>query len=111
GRLALGDRPINLFHPPGGEQRAKPPQRLRMTAEHEAAAGVAVKPMGESRRLRQAEAQNVEAAFETGTAAGAGMHGNPRGLVDDQNEPVPVEDAVGERVPDDAPLSLPLPAW
>jgi len=54
-----------------------------MAAEHEAAAGVPIKPMGEGRRVRQAKTQAVEAAFEIGTAAGAGMHGNARGFVDD----------------------------
>ena len=96
GGLALDDGPIDLLDLPAGEQRAEPPQRLRMPAEHQAAAGVAVEPMGERRRVRQAEAQLIEAAFEIRTAAGAGMHRNPRRLVDDQDQPVAIKDAIGK---------------
>jgi hypothetical protein len=40
--------------------------------------------MGKTRRVRQAEAQRIEAAFEIRPPAGTGMHGDPRRLVDDQ---------------------------
>jgi hypothetical protein len=52
--------------------------------------------MGECRRVRQAKAQLIKAAFEIGAAAGAGMHGNPSRLVDDEDESVAVENALGE---------------
>src|SRR5262249_34650365 len=77
--------------------RAEPAQRLRMSAEHKTAAGVAVEPMGERRSVRQAKAQPTEAAFEIRTAAGTGMHRNPCRLVDNQYEPVAIEHAIGQR--------------
>jgi hypothetical protein len=50
--------------------------------QHKAAAGVAIESVSERRRVRQAEAQLVEPAFEIWTPAGAGMDGNPGRLVD-----------------------------
>ena len=41
--------------------------------------------------MRQAKAQVVEPALEIGFAAGAGVHGNPRRLVDYQNKAVATE--------------------
>src|SRR6202022_1255854 len=108
GRLALDDRPIDFFDLAAGKQRAQPPQRFRMAAEYEAAAGVPIDPMGEGRRSRQAKTQAIEAAFEIGTAAGAGMHRNPRGLVDDQDQPIAIENPSGQRFPQSTRHS-PLP--
>ena len=70
-----------------------------MPAEHETAAGVAVEPMGERRRIWQTETQRIEAAFEIRTTAGTGVHGNPRRLVDDQDQPIPVQNTVCEHTP------------
>ena len=53
--------------------------------------------------MRQPEAQRVKAAFEIGAAAGAGVHGDPRGLIDDQYQPVAVEHALGKRIPEQCP--------
>src|ERR1700758_1582194 len=70
-----------------------------MPTEDEAAAGVAIEPVGKARRMRQAEAQRIEPAFESRSTAGTGMHRNPRRLVDHQYEPVAIEDAVVEVAP------------
>jgi hypothetical protein len=53
--------------------------------------------VGERRRVRQTEAQFVEPAFEIGTAAGPGVDGNAGRLVDDDDQAVTIEDAVGKR--------------
>ena len=71
-----------------------------MPAEDEAAAGIAIEPMGKTRRVRQPEAQRIEAAFEVRTTARTGMHRDPRRLVDDQYETVAIEDAVRQRTSD-----------
>src|SRR5438270_1055473 len=99
GWAILNDGPIDFLHRPAGEQRAQPPQRLRVPPQHQTAAGVAIETVRERRRVRQAEAQLVELAFEIGTAAGAGMHGNPGRLVDDDDQTVAIKDAVGELPP------------
>jgi hypothetical protein len=52
--------------------------------------------MGEGRRMRQAKPQAVEAAFEIRTAARTGVHRDPRWLVDDQYQPIAIEDTGGE---------------
>src|SRR6516162_5007429 len=44
-RPALDDGPIDLSHSPAGEQDAEPPQRFRMAAQHQAAAGIAIEAM------------------------------------------------------------------
>ncbi len=62
-------------------------------AEHEAAGGVAVEPMGERGPARQAEFQRLEALFQIFAAFGATMHGDARRLVDDQHHPVAVDEA------------------
>jgi hypothetical protein len=64
-----------------------------MTAEHQAAGGVAVEAMGERGRARQAEAQRVEMILEIVAALGAAMHGQTRRLVDDEHQPVSIEQA------------------
>src|SRR5262252_7906298 len=64
-----------------------------MAAEHEAAGGVLVQPVGEHRRPRQAEAQRVEGGFQIGAALGPAMHRQARRLVDHQHQPVAVKHA------------------
>ena len=98
--LAFDHGPIDLFDEPAGKQRAEAAQRLWMPTEDEAAAGITIEPMGKVRRIRQAKAQFIEAAFEIATTAGTGMDRDPRGLVDDQNETVTIEDAVRQRTSD-----------
>ena len=63
--------------------------------------------MGKRRRVWQAEAQLGEPAFEIGAAAGAGMHGNPGRLVDDQDETVAIKNAICQPPP--LALRGPLP--
>src|SRR3546814_19100906 len=75
-------------------------QRLAVAAEDQAAAGVAVEPVGETRRPRQAEAQHVEALLHVDAAAGAGMHRHSRRLVEHQHQAVAVEHPVLERKSD-----------
>ena len=59
-RPALDHRPVGLADAAALEQPAELGQRLAVAAEHEAAGGVAVEPVRERRRARQAEAQRVE---------------------------------------------------
>ncbi len=59
-RRALDDGPIGLGDGAVLEQLAEARQRLAVAAEHEAAGGVAVEPVRQCRRARQAEAQRVE---------------------------------------------------
>ncbi len=68
-------------------------ERLAVAAEHQAAGGVAIKPMGERRRARQAVAQRVEKILQARAALGAAMHGKARRLVDHQHQAVAVEHA------------------
>jgi hypothetical protein len=96
GRAAFDNGPIDFGYLPTGLQRAEPPQRLRVPPQYQAAAGIAVEAVGESRRVRQPEPQLVKAAFEIGTPAGAGMDGDPRRLVDDEDQTVAIKDAIGE---------------
>jgi hypothetical protein len=72
--------------------------------QYQAAAGVAIETVSKRRRVRQAKAQLVEAAFEIASATGAGMHGNPGRLVDDEDQTVAIKDAVCQ-----LPLSPPPP--
>jgi hypothetical protein len=58
--------------------------------------------------VRQAKTECVEAAFEIRAAAGTGMHGNPRGLVDNQDQPVTIKDAIRQR---SAELAKPGGKW
>jgi hypothetical protein len=74
-----------------------------MAAQHQAAAGVAVEPVRKGGRMREAEAQAVELLLKVGTAAGAGVHRDACRLVDDQDQPVTIQYAVGESPPEDAP--------
>jgi len=100
GWLAFNHGPVDLFDEPAGKQCAEAAQRLWMPAEDETAAGIAIEPMGKTRRVRQAEAQCTEPAFEIRTTARTGMHRDPRGLVDDQYQTVAIEDAVRQRISD-----------
>ena len=92
-RRALDHRPVGLVDPAGGEQAAEPAQRPVVAPEDQAAAGVAIEPMGELRAPRQAEAQSVQEILEVGAALRAGVHREPRRLVDDQHQRVAVQDA------------------
>jgi hypothetical protein len=69
-----------------------------MPAEDQAAAGVTVEPMSERRRVRQTKTQLIEATLEVRAAAGSGMHGDARWLVDDQYETIAIEDLSGQRL-------------
>ena len=66
-----------------------------MAAEHEAAGGVAVEPVGERGGARQAEAQGAEIILKRLAAPiatlRAAVHGKARRLVDHQHQPVAVE--------------------
>src|SRR6266566_5814461 len=62
-----------------------------MASQHETAGGVAIEPMSEYGRPRQAESQRVEGGFQIGAALGAAMHRQARGLVDHQHQPVAME--------------------
>ena len=64
-----------------------------MAAEHEAAGGIAVEPVSQHRRPRQAKSQRVERGFQIGAALGAAMHRQPGRLVDHQHQPVAMEHA------------------
>src|SRR3954471_19687030 len=48
--------------------------------------------MGQRRHPRQAEPQHVEIILQAGAAFQALVHGKPRRLVDDQHQPVAVEE-------------------
>src|SRR5688572_10811924 len=64
-----------------------------MAAEHQAAGGFLVQPVREARRARQAEAQRVEMILQARPALRPLVHGEAGGLVDDQHQPVAVEQA------------------
>ena len=69
-----------------------------MAAEHQAAAGVLVEPVGELGPPRQTEAQAVQELTDAEAALRAGVHGQARGLVQDQHQAVPIEQARGQRL-------------
>ncbi len=67
-----------------------------MSAEHETARGVAVQPVRQDRRPRQAEAQAVEKVLQrrptfVAAVARAAMHRNAGRLVDDQHQSIAVK--------------------
>ncbi len=64
-----------------------------MAAEDQAAAGIAIEPVGEGRRFRQTEAEAVEIVLQIGATAGSGVDREPRRLVQDEDQPVTVEQA------------------
>jgi hypothetical protein len=90
-RHTRGHCPIGLLDAAALEQLAEAGQRLAMATQHQAAAGVAVETMGQGRGMRQAEAQTVEILLEIGPTARPGMDRQAGGLVDDQAEPVAIE--------------------
>ena len=63
-----------------------------MTPQNETARGLPVQPMGERGPARQAEAQRVEMILQGAAALGSAMHGHAGGLVNDQHQPVAVQD-------------------
>ncbi len=86
-------RPVGLADAAAGEQPPETREGLAVTAEDQAAAGVAIEPVGEGRRPRQTEAQAVEIVLEIGAAAGSGVDRQPRRLVQDEDQPVTIEQA------------------
>src|SRR6516162_5355006 len=82
-----------------------------MAAEDETAARIPVQAVGKGRGVWQAKAQRTEAAFQIGAAAGTGMNGDARRLVDDQDQPVAVEHAVRKKTSDSDLLSHPSTLW
>jgi len=95
-RATFDNRPIGLVDFTVLEQQAEMRARLAVTAEHEAAGRVAIQPMRQNRRARQAKAQRVEiilqrrAAFIRGALRTA-MHRNAGRLVDHQHQSVTVQ--------------------
>ncbi|MEY9755695.1 alpha-galactosidase [Bradyrhizobium yuanmingense] len=75
------------------KQKAQRCRRLAVAAEHEAARGVLVQPVGQHRRSRQAETQRVEGILQIGATLGAAMHRQAGRLVDDQHQAVAMEHA------------------
>ena len=64
-----------------------------MASEHQTAGRIAVEPMRQRGRARQAKAQRVEIVLQAHAALGPLMHGKARRLVDDQHQGVAVEQA------------------
>ena len=64
-----------------------------MAPKNEAAGCVLVESVGQRRRPRQAKAQLVEGVFKARAALRPAMDGDAGGLVDDQHQPVAVEQA------------------
>ena len=92
-RRALDDGPIGLADASRFEQLAEPLQRLAMAPKRQAAGRVLIEPMRQRRRTRQAESQLIECVLEARPALRAAMHGDARGLVDDQHQPVAMQQA------------------
>jgi hypothetical protein len=82
-RAPVDNRPIDFRDLSLGEQRSQTPQCPGMASEYQAAAGVAIEPMGECRGVQQPETQRVKPAFEVGPAAGPRMYGDSGRFVDD----------------------------
>jgi hypothetical protein len=92
-RFALDHGPVNLLHLRRGKEPAQTPHRLGVTREQQAAAGVAVEAMHQTRPFPVSEAQRIEVALETIRRAWPGMHREARGLVDHDQGRVAIEDA------------------
>ena len=94
-RPALDHGPIGLADLAVAEQQVEVGQRLPVAAEHQAAGGFLVEPMRQRRQPRQAKAQRIEIVLDARAALrpSALVHGKPGGLVDDQHQPVAVEQA------------------
>ncbi len=82
---AFDHRPIGFADLALLEQLAEQRQRLAVAAEHQAAGGVLVEPVRQSRIARQAEAQRVEIILQAAAALRAAMHRKARRLVDHQH--------------------------
>ena len=63
-----------------------------MPPEHQAACGVAVEPVRKRGPARQAEAQGVKIILEARAAFRPGMDGDASGLIEDEHEPVAIEE-------------------
>ena len=63
-----------------------------MAPEHQAARGVAVEPMRKGWPARQAKAQGVEVILKARAALRTGVNRDSRGLVENENHPVAVEE-------------------
>ena len=92
-RPAFDHRPVGLADPAALEQPAEIGQRLAVAAEHQAAGGVAVEPVGQRRRARQAEAQRVEIVLQALAALRPAMDREAGRLVDHQHQAVAIEQA------------------
>ena len=90
--------PVDLLDLAIGEQPTEPAQCLWVAAQHQAAGGVAVEPVGEGGRVRQAEAQQRKPVLQMRTATRPGMDRDPGRLVDDQYQPVAVQHALDQLV-------------
>src|SRR4051812_36695737 len=62
-----------------------------MAAEHEASRRIAVQPMRQSGAPRQAEAQRIKIGLQIVAALRTAVDGNAGGLVDDEHQPVSME--------------------
>ena len=58
--LSFDDRPIKLLDLALLEQKAKLFERLVVAPEHQASGGIAIKPVGQGRVARKAEAQGMK---------------------------------------------------
>ncbi len=96
GRDAGDDRPVDLLDLALREQPAEAAQRFRVAAEDKAPRSVAVEPVGQGRRPRQAEAQQRQPVFEMRPAGRPGMHRDAGRLVDHQHQPVAIQHPVGK---------------
>ena len=75
------------------EQQSKRGRRLAVATEHQAAGRILVQSVRQHRRSRQAKTKRVEGRFQVGPALGTPMHWQSGRFVDDQHQPVAVEDA------------------
>ena len=75
------------------EQQTEVRERLAVTAEHEAARGLAIEPVRELGPARQAEAQGIEPVFQARPALRPAMHRQSGRLVDHQHQPVAMKHA------------------
>ena len=68
-------------------------ERFAVAAEHEAARGVTIEPMRQSRRTRQTEAQCIEIVLEGVATLRTPVHRQSRRFVNDQHQTVAIEQA------------------
>ena len=92
---AINDRPID-FSTPSANSAPKRRSALGWRPSTRQPASVAIEPVGEGRGVRQPKPQRTKTTLKIGTAPGACMHGDARGLVDDRDQPVAIEDAILE---------------